>query len=197
MSGSPYGSSRWSNMKESQGSLMFGFWSSFQKILGAPCVLFLKKFERIWRTTYLSLVFEVVWRNPEDPFFQSFWSNLKKFPGPLTFDFGTSLKESWELSVGLIIEVIWKNLRDQLCFVFEVVLKKSWDHCVLFLKKFEKFWGPIVSSFWSGLKESRDPFFRVFEVVWKNVKVLWSMMSCLWSNLKEFRRPLAYYFWSS
>ena len=93
--------------------------------------------------------------------------------------------------------------------------------CVLRLKQFEQSAISLLSGFWSSINDSWDPFWFIFEVVWKNLGnplfCLWSTWSekisgillCNWNesgdlsmysfsiNLKESRGPLEFCFWYS
>ena len=110
----------------------------------------------------------------QGPFVSCFWCGLKESGGPLFQNFWSSLKESREIHVGLIVEVISKNLRDSLYFIFEVASKKSWK--------------PLVFRFKRNFNEFRVPIVSCFEVVWKNPWDPFSQSS-FWSSLREFQSP--------
>ena len=172
----------WKNLVDSLSPVFKGVWRD----LGDPlCFVFEVVWKNL--VDSLSLVSEVVSQNRMDHFcfvFEVVWKNLvdslrsvfkvvcrdlgslcvlfwKWFERILWILWAWFLKSFERISdtspINLVFEVGWKNLRDSLCFVFEVLVwKNHWEPSVLcFRSSLKESCGFFEPSFWSRLIESR------------------------------------------
>ena len=117
----------------------------------------------------------------------NFRKSLKECWIPWCSVFERTLKHSWE-RMGTYLERIWKNLGYTWCSIFERNVRIR----VLFLKEFEKSWGPlsfcfrkffkrIVMAFYFR-KNLADPWCIVFERI---LKESWRPMFYFWKNVAD------------